>query len=48
MLRCQAGETSGFEDLVQLMQQPLLYYTTKLTGNVTRQGVECYSRPKDR
>ena len=33
MLRCQAGEASGFEDLVRLMQQPLFYYTTKLTGN---------------
>ena len=33
MLRCQAGEASGFEDLVRLMQQSLFYYTTKLTGN---------------
>jgi RNA polymerase sigma-70 factor (ECF subfamily) len=33
VLRCQAGEASGFEDLVRLMQQPLFYYTTKLTGN---------------
>ena len=32
-LRCQAGEQSAFEDLVALMQQPLLYYATKLTGN---------------
>lgn len=33
MLRCQAGETSAFEDLVRLMERPLLYYATKLTGN---------------
>jgi RNA polymerase sigma-70 factor, ECF subfamily len=33
VLRCQAGETSGFEDLVRLMQQPLFYYATKLTGS---------------
>ena len=33
MLRCQAGETSAFEDLVRLMHQPLFYYATKLTGN---------------
>lgn len=32
-LRCQAGEASGFEDLVALMEKPLLYYATKLTGN---------------
>jgi hypothetical protein len=33
VLRCQAGETSAFEDLVRLMQRPLLHYATKLTGN---------------
>jgi len=33
VLRCQAGEQSAFEDLVALMEQPLLYYATKLTGN---------------
>jgi RNA polymerase sigma-70 factor, ECF subfamily len=32
-LRCQAGEPSAFEDLVALMERPLLYYATKLTGN---------------
>ena len=32
-LRCQAGEQSAFEDLVALMERPLLYYATKLTGN---------------
>ena len=32
-LRCQAGEASGFEDLVKSMERPLLYYATKLTGN---------------
>jgi RNA polymerase sigma-70 factor (ECF subfamily) len=33
VLRCRAGEASGFEDLVRMMQQPLFYYATKLTGN---------------
>lgn len=32
-LRCQAGEQNGFEDLVAVMERPLLYYATKLTGN---------------
>lgn len=32
-LRCQAGEKSAFEDLVALMERPLLYYAIKLTGN---------------
>ena len=32
-LRCHAGDNTGFEDLVALMQRPLLYYATKLTGN---------------
>lgn len=32
-LRCQAGEPGGFEDLVALMERPLLYYATKLVGN---------------
>lgn len=32
-LRCQAGEAAAFEDLVALMERPLLYYATKLTGN---------------
>jgi RNA polymerase sigma-70 factor, ECF subfamily len=32
-LRCQDGDDTGFEDLVALMQRPLLYYATKLTGN---------------
>jgi RNA polymerase sigma-70 factor (ECF subfamily) len=32
-LRCQAGDNTGFEDLVALMERPLLYYATKLTGN---------------
>jgi len=33
-LRCQSGEPSGFEDLVAVMERPLLYYAAKLTGNV--------------
>ena len=32
-LRCQAGEHNAFQDLVALMERPLLYYATKLTGN---------------
>jgi RNA polymerase sigma-70 factor (ECF subfamily) len=32
-LRCQDGEQNAFEDLVALMERPLLYYATKLTGN---------------
>ncbi len=32
-LRCQAGEPDAFRDLVALMERPLLYYATKLTGN---------------
>jgi RNA polymerase sigma factor (sigma-70 family) len=32
-LRCQAGDNTGFEDLVALMERPLLYYAAKLTGN---------------
>lgn len=32
-LRCQAGDKSAFEDLVALMERPLLYYATKLTGD---------------
>ena len=32
-LRCQAGDSTGFEDLVALMERPLLYYAAKLTGN---------------
>jgi RNA polymerase sigma-70 factor (ECF subfamily) len=32
-LRCQAGDNAGFEDLVAIMERPLLYYATKLTGN---------------
>ncbi len=33
VLRCQAGEEGAFEDLIRLMQHPLLYYATKVTGN---------------
>ncbi len=32
-LRCQSGEISAFEDLVAVMERPLLYYATSLTGN---------------
>jgi DNA-directed RNA polymerase specialized sigma24 family protein len=32
-LRCQDGDNTGFEDLVALMEWPLLYYAAKLTGN---------------
>jgi RNA polymerase sigma-70 factor (ECF subfamily) len=32
-LRCQSGETEAFEDLIAVMERPLLYYATSLTGN---------------
>lgn len=33
-LRCQAKEPGAFEDLIAVMEQPLLYYAASLTGNV--------------
>ncbi len=32
-LRCQTGEAGAFEDLIAVMERPLLYYATSLTGN---------------
>lgn len=32
-LRCQSGEPGAFEDLIAVMEQPLLYYAASLTGN---------------
>lgn len=32
-LRCQSGEVEAFEDLIAVMERPLLYYATSLTGN---------------
>jgi len=32
-LRCQSGEAGAFEDLVAVMERPLLYYASKLTGS---------------
>ncbi len=32
-LRCQSGDMSAFEDLVAVMERPLLYYATTLTGS---------------
>jgi len=32
-LRCQAGETNAFADLIAVMERPLLYYATTLTEN---------------
>jgi RNA polymerase sigma-70 factor (ECF subfamily) len=32
-LRCQSGEAGAFEDLLAVMERPLLYYATKLLGN---------------
>lgn len=32
-LRCQSGEEKAFEDLVALMERPLLYYAIRVTGN---------------
>jgi RNA polymerase sigma-70 factor (ECF subfamily) len=33
-LRCQSGEPGAFEDLIAVMERPLLYYAASLTGNV--------------
>jgi RNA polymerase sigma-70 factor, ECF subfamily len=33
-LRCLTGEPSAFEDLIAVMERPLLYYATSLTDNV--------------
>ncbi len=32
-LRCQSGEAGAFEDLIAVMERPLLYYATSLTGS---------------
>lgn len=32
-LRCQTGEPEAFADLIAVMERPLLYYATSLTGN---------------
>jgi RNA polymerase sigma-70 factor (ECF subfamily) len=32
-LRCQAGEPEAFNDLIAVMERPLLYYAASLTGN---------------
>jgi RNA polymerase sigma-70 factor (ECF subfamily) len=32
-LRCQSGEADAFEDLIAVMECPLLYYASSLTGN---------------
>ena len=32
-LRCQSGEAGAFEDLLAVMERPLLYYATKLLGS---------------
>jgi RNA polymerase sigma-70 factor, ECF subfamily len=32
-LRCQTGDSEAFADLIAVMERPLLYYATGLTGN---------------
>ena len=32
-LRCQTGDPGAFEDLIAVMERPLLYYAITLTGN---------------
>jgi len=32
-LRCKAGDSGAFGDLISEMERPLLYYATKLTGS---------------
>ncbi len=34
VLRFQSGDTQAFADLVEALHPPLLYYATKLTGNL--------------
>jgi RNA polymerase sigma-70 factor (ECF subfamily) len=33
-LRCQSGEKGAFEDLIAVMERPLLYYAAAMTGSV--------------
>jgi RNA polymerase sigma-70 factor (ECF subfamily) len=33
VLRCQSGEPGAFEDLIAVMERPLLYYAMSLTGS---------------
>ena len=33
-LRCQSGDPGAFEDLIAVMERPLLYYAASLTGSV--------------
>jgi RNA polymerase sigma-70 factor (ECF subfamily) len=35
-LRCQTGDPEAFADLIAVMERPLLYYATSLTGNQDR------------
>jgi RNA polymerase sigma-70 factor (ECF subfamily) len=35
-LRCQAGDPGAFEDLIAVMERPLLYYAASLTGSQDR------------
>lgn len=32
-LRCQTGDPNAFVDLIEIMERPLLYYASSLTGN---------------
>jgi RNA polymerase sigma-70 factor, ECF subfamily len=32
-LRCQTGDPEAFADLIAVMERPLIYYATSLTGN---------------
>src|ERR1035441_4464454 len=32
-LRCQSGEPGAFEDLIAIMERPLLYFAMSLTGS---------------
>jgi RNA polymerase sigma-70 factor, ECF subfamily len=36
VLRCQSGELGAFEDLIAVMERPLLYYAMSLTGTQDR------------
>ena len=45
-LRCQSGESEAFEDLVAVMERPLLYYAMSLTGSQDRPGKDGLSLPE--
>ena len=43
-LRCKAGDVGAFEDLIAVMEQPLLYYAIRLHGRQQRRRAGCTLR----